>query len=312
LFERQTLLKITLFTAIALFPSHPTCAQDLAPRAYLITPLGANAITLASSFFHGGLDFNGVIPVENATGTFGVGTVSYYRSFDLFGRSANVAALLPYGLGKFKGDVSGQAQETYRSGLLDAGFRLSVNLKGGPAMSVRQFATWKQGVLLGASLKVITPTGQYDPNRLINWGANRWAFKPEFGYSQRFGNWILDGYAGVWLFTTNDEFFSSPAPKPQKQSPIGALEGHLSYNVRPFLWVSLDGNFWYGGATSTGGVSNPATRQTGSRLGVTASLPITRNQTLKLGYSDGAYSRFGASYKNLSIGWQYSWLEIPK
>jgi hypothetical protein len=44
---------------------------------------------------------------------------------------------------------------------------------------------WHQKMLLGTSLKVTAPTGQYDPTKLINWGANRWGFKPEFGYSQR-------------------------------------------------------------------------------------------------------------------------------
>ena len=33
----------------------------------------------------------------------------------------------------------------------------------------------------------LAPTGQYDPTKLINWGTNRWSFKPEFGYSQRWG-----------------------------------------------------------------------------------------------------------------------------
>jgi hypothetical protein len=73
---------------------------------------------------------------------------------------------------------------------------------------------------------------QYDPTKLINWGTNRWSFKPEFGYSQRWGNWVLDGYAGVWLFTTNHDFWSRniyyPGTRSQSQKPMGAAEGHLS------------------------------------------------------------------------------------
>ena len=70
-------------------------------------------------------------------------------------------------------------------------------------MKPPQFAKWKQKVLLGASLRVIAPTGQYDPTKIVNWGINRWAFKPEFGYSEQWGNWVLDAYAGVWFYTTN-------------------------------------------------------------------------------------------------------------
>src|SRR4051812_16245524 len=151
-------------------------AQDLAPRAYVITPLHSNAITISWSGYKGGIDFNGAVPIKNATGTFSVPIISYYRSFNLLGRSANIAAFLPYGVGHFRGDVQGAERRVYRSGLVDSGFRLSVNLKGGPAMSLPEFRKWRQKSLLGVSLRVIAPTGQYAANRLINWSINRWAF----------------------------------------------------------------------------------------------------------------------------------------
>ena len=62
-------------------------------------------------------------------------------------------------------------------------------------MPAEKFAKWKQKVLLGVSLKIIAPTGQYDPAKLVNWGINRWAFKPELGYSQRWGNWLAGARA---------------------------------------------------------------------------------------------------------------------
>jgi Putative MetA-pathway of phenol degradation len=292
-------------------------AQDLAPRAYMITPLHSNAINVTWSFYKGALDFNGVVPVNDASGTYSVSTFTYYHSLNFFGRSANIAAGLPYAVGTFQAAVLGTNRTAYRSGLVDSGFRFSVNLKGGPAMPIQQFVKWKQKVVLGASLRVIIPTGQYDATKLIQWGINRWGFKPEFGYSQRWGKWVLDGYAGEWFFTTNHNSFSIPVPKPQTQSPIGSLEGHLSYDMkgykgRPTPWLSLDGNFWFGGTTSLGGISNPATRQTASRIGATAALPLTHSQTIKISYSKGAYVRFGGDYQNLSVGWQYSWLGRPR
>mgnify|MGYP002389126857 CR=1 FL=1 len=44
--------------------------------------------------------------------------------------------------------------------------------------------------------------------------ARRWSFKPELGFSQRLGNWVLDAYGGVWFFTENPEFFSRNAYVP--------------------------------------------------------------------------------------------------
>jgi hypothetical protein len=286
-------------------------AQDLAPRAYVITAVHTNAINTTWSFYDGGLNFNGTIPVTNATGTYNVSIFSYYHSLNFFGRSANIVAYLPYGVGTFQGDLSAQHRSVYRSGLLDSSFRFSVNLMGGPAMQPKEFAKWKQKRLLGLSLRMVAPTGQYSGKKLVNWGSNRWAFKPELGYSERWGHWVLDGYAGVWFYTTNSAFYAGPVTKPQDEAPIGALEGHLSYDVKPRLWVSLDANFWSGGITSLSGIRNLATKQTGSRIGGTVSFPISKHQSIKVSYSNGTYIIFGGNYQNVSVSWQYSWLGRP-
>jgi hypothetical protein len=110
-----------------------------------------------------------------------VSLLNYSHSLCFFGRSANFLAVLPYGVGNFQGTLVEAQAHAYRSGLLDSAFRFSVNLKGGPAMDVRDFSKWHQKTLAGVSLKVVAPTGQYDPTKLINYGANRWAFKSEIG-----------------------------------------------------------------------------------------------------------------------------------
>jgi len=285
-------------------------AQDLSPRAYVITPVKSNAVTLTWGFYDGGLDFNGTIPITGASGTYNVPVLSAYHSFSFFGHSANVTASLPYAVGTFSGDVLGTDRSIYRSGLLDFSARFSVNLIGGPAMNPKQFAKWKQKRILGASLKMIAPTGQYDPTKLINWGINRWAFKPELGYSGRKGNWLIDAYGGVWFYTTNSAFFNKPLPTPQTEEPVGSFEGHLSYDIpgSKRLWASLDGNFWWGGITALNGIRNNDSRQTSSRIGGTFSFPIAKHQSIKIAYSDGTYIRFGGNYQNLQVAWQYSWI----
>ncbi len=175
-------------------------------------------------------------------------------------------------------------------------------------MPVREFAKWQQKVLLGASVRVVAPTGQYDSNRLVNWSLNRWAFKPEFGYSQRFGHWVLDGYAGIWLYTRNPQAYSGTGPVPQTMKPIGSFEGHLSYDLGKLgTWVSLDGNYWCGGVTTLNGIENSDTRQSSSRLGGSGALPITRHQAIKLSYSVSTFSRFGGLYQDgfhwLAVWW---------
>jgi hypothetical protein len=183
-------------------------------------------------------------------------------------------------------------------------------------MPAAEYQKWRQKMLIGASLKIVAPTGQYDGTKLINWGNNRWAFKPEIGYSQRWGHWVVDGYAAAWFFTTNPKFFSDnqyfPGTQTQSESPVAAFEGHLSYDFKPRLWISFDANFWHGGETSLSGVANPITQQKSSRVGVTAAIPMTKHQALKLSYNNGAYINFGGNYQNVSVSWQYSWMGWPK
>jgi len=313
--SKRTFLGLAFSVAALFSPLHSLRAQDLAPRAYVITPLRSNAAVFSYTFNDGSVLFDGAVPITGATARIGLPIFSYYHSFNFFGRSANIVAFLPYAAGHFRGKVLGAETYAYRSGLLDSAYRISVNLKGGPALSPQEFVKWRQKKLLGVSLRVVAPTGQYDPTKLINWGSNRWAFKPEVGYSERWGHWIVDTYGGVWFFTRNPEFFSRndyyPGTREQTQKPIGSFEAHLSYDVKARLWVSLDGNFWYGGRTSLNGIENPLTRQTSSRMGLTGSVPLTRHQSVKFSYSFGAYIGFGGDYLNLSAAWQYSWIGRP-
>jgi hypothetical protein len=304
----QPLLLTTLVALMAL----PLCGQDLSPRAYVITPVGFNAVTLTWSYFNGGVNFNGSVPITGATGIYNISSFTYYHSFRFFGRSANMAASLPYAVGNFQGKLQQEQRTVYRSGLVDFGARFSVNLVGGPAMPAEKFAKWKQKVLLGVSLKIIAPTGQYDAAKLVNWGINRWAFKPELGYSQQWGYWLVDAYAGAWFYTTNPASYAVPLPRPQTEQPIGALEGHLSRNFKYGTWASLDANFWWGGITSLSGVQNLATKQTGSRIGATVAWRFSKHQSLKISYSNGTYIRFGGNYQVVQAAWQYSWLGWPK
>jgi hypothetical protein len=290
--------------------------QDLAPRAYVITPLNSNAIRLTYWYYTGGPQFDGAVPITGATAQLSVPLFTYYYSLSFFGRSANILALLPYDVGSLQGKVLGAEGHLYRSGLLDSAYRFSVNLKGGPALPPSEFVKWPQKMLLGVSLKVVAPTGQDDPTKLINLGNNRWAFKPEIGYSQRWKHWVLDAYGAAWFYTTNPEFFSDnqyfPGAQTQSENPVAAFEGHLSYDFKPRLWVSVDGNFWYGGETSLNGVPNPKTKQTNSRIGATAAVPISKHQSLKISYNNGAYINYGGNYQNISLAWQYSWVGWAK
>jgi hypothetical protein len=305
------LKRFVLSAALVFFTAPLFYGQTLAPRAYVITPVDSTAFTVTSEFRRGGVLFDASSPLTDPSGTIWLATPTYYHSLNFFGRSCNITAGLPYVVSSFQALVVDQRLSTYRSGLGDGVVRFSVNLMGGPAMKLPEYMKWKQKRVLGVSLLAQVPIGQYDPRLLINIGTNRWALKPEVGYSERHGKWLADVYGGVWFFTKNADYLSGsrivPGTQTKTQKSIEVVEAHLSYDFKPRLWVSLDGNFWYGGRSSIDGVENRATLQKNSRVGATAAIPVTGRQTLKFSYDRGAFIRFGGDFQSVQVAWQYSW-----
>jgi hypothetical protein len=269
----------------------PVFSQDLTPRAYLITPVGSNAVTVNYSYFTGSVFTDPTVPITNFQAEFAIQTLSYYHSSSLFGRSANAVVALPYAFG--------------RSGLADLRARFSLNLLGGPAMHPKEFFAWKERSVLGVSLTIVAPTGQYDPVKLINPGLNRWALKPELGFSKRWRRWSLDMYGGAWFSSANDRYF--PGDSTRKQAPIEAVEFHWTYYLNPRFWASADVNYWLGGRTTLDGSRN-FDYQRNSRVGGTIVLPVTPHQSLKLAYSGGARIAVGGNFHVVSMAWQYAWI----
>jgi len=308
-------MRIAIALLIAGLMPSLCAAQDLTPRAYVVVPVESNAVIVTYAFADGELLFDPTVPIEDAVGTIHAPVASYFYSFGFFGRSSSVTGSIPFAIGDFRGTVLGQDRKAHRQGLADIPVRFAVNLYGGPARAVAVFVkTPPPRTTLGASIKVIAPTGQYNPALAINIGTNRWSFKPEIGLTQHAGPLTLDLYAGVWFFTANDNYFqpvAGGARNTRTQERIGAYEFHASYDVRPRLWISVDVNYWRGGKASINGTRNNSTLQANSRFGVTGSLPLTRHQAVKVSYSDGVVVRIGGNYKILSMAWQYSWLGTP-
>ena len=294
--------------AIALMAAASAQAQDLAPRAYVITPNGLSAVTVSSAFNTGKILFDPSVPVQDANATIAAPVLSAYHSFGFLGRSANLLASLPYAVGNFEGTVAGTFLQAYRSGLADSRVRFAINLHGGKAMSPGEYVKWHERSLVGASLTVLIPTGQYDSAKLVNIGANRWGIKPEVGFTRRRGHWAVDGYAGAWFFTGNDSYY--PGANHRTQAPFLSGEAHLGYYLGLRAWASVDANFWDGGRTSVNGIE-ANDKQRNSRVGGTISLPFGKHQSLKFSYSHGAYVTIGGAFNNFNAAWQYSWLGKP-
>jgi hypothetical protein len=289
--------------ALALGPAGDLTAQELEPRSYRTLPTGLNFLVLGYSLSSGNVLLDPTSPVEDLELDLHVTQLGYLRSFGLFGRSASVSVVLPYGYFTGSATVDGEPVTGERDGAADLRARLSVNLLGGPALTPQEFARYRQRRNVGISLALRAPTGQYDTTKLLNFGSNRWSFKPEIGYSSIRGRWILDAAVGVWLFTANHDFLGGST---LRQEPIGSVQGHLSYNFDSGVWLALDANYFTGGRTEIDGAELD-NLQANSRVGVTLSVPVAPRHSLKLIAQTGAYTRFGAEFSVGSVVWQYRW-----
>jgi hypothetical protein len=288
----------------------PLWAQDLDPRAYANIPVNGTFLSVGFGLSHGGVLTDPTLPVTDIKATIETPSLGVGRSFSLFGKTAQAFGALPYSWAQVSGNVGGDARSITRAGLSDMRLRLSVLVHGAPAASALEIAKAPRRTILGTSLTVVAPTGQFFPDRLVNLGTNRWAFKPEFAVSHPMGErWLLDVYGGLWLFTTNSSFY--PGTMVRTQAPMGAFQAHLSYNFKRQLWAAFDATYYVGGRTTIEGVGNND-RQSNSRVGATLVFPVARRHSIRLAVSRGAIIRFGANFTTLSVGWQTGWVPRPK
>ena len=281
-------------------------AQDLDPRAYAKVPVGFTLATAGVSVSSGGVLTDPTLPVANIHATVWTPSVGVVQSFGLFGRTAQTLVALPYSSARVTGDVGEQAQRVDRSGLSDMRFRFSMLLAGAPAMTAQQMATSPRHPIIGTSLTVSAPTGQYSPQRLINLGTNRWAFKPEAALSYPIARrWLVDVYAGLWLFTNNGSYY--PGTSQRTQARMEALQAHVSYSLSLKAWAAFDATWYAGGEASVDGVPK-GSRESNSRVGATLVFPIGSRHAIKVAGSTGAIVRSGADFTTFSVGWQTGWL----
>ena len=171
-------------------------------------------------------------------------------------------------------------------------------------MTPQEFASYRQGRILGVSVSVAPPLGQYDSTKVINLGTNRWSIKSEIGYSHTRGSWVLEVMAGVWTFTDNTNLVGG---RTRTQAPIVATQGHLTYKFSRTMWLAADANFYTGGRTSVEGTPN-LDLQRNSRIGATFSSAIDRRQSIRASVSRGAYTTIGADFTSIAVGYNYTWL----
>ena len=278
-------------------------AQDIEPRAYSNAPVGVNFVVAGVAYSHGGLSLDPSLPVTDARLESSAAVLAYARVLDLWGVSGKFDAIVPYASLSGTAVYAGQPVERSIHGAANPLLRISANLVGAPALTLQEFAAYRQDLIVGVSLQVGVPLSQYDPTHLLNIGTNRWSAKPEVGVSKAIGSWTIEGQAAVTFYGDNTDFFGGST---RTQDPLYALQGHAIHSFRSGIWASLDLTYFAGGRSTIDGVAKNDLQQNW-RVGATLAIPVDRRNSIKLAASSGVSARTGNNFDLLAVAWQYRW-----
>ena len=278
-------------------------ALGLEPRAYSNIPIGMNFLIAGYGYTEGSVLSDPSVPIEDADLQVHGMVLGYARALDFWGQSGKVDVIVPYACVDGEGVFMGAARQRDVCGFGDPSFRVSINFYGAPSLSLKEYPKFQQNVIIGASLQIVAPLGQYDKDMLLNLGTNRWTLRPEIGLSKAWGSWVTELNAGAYFYTDNDDFFGGHH---REQDPIYVTQAHLIYKFRRGIWAALDGNYYWGGQTTVDGVKSDD-RQSNTRFGATLAFPVSKHNSIKLFGSAGVSTRFGGDFDLFGAAWQYRW-----
>lgn len=297
---RAFLAGLILFGVTGSFKSY---AQDLEPRTYNNTPTGLNFLLAGYEYSEGALIFDPSLPVTDANAKVKIGFLGYVRTLGIAGKSAKIGTLLPYA----DLDASGYLSGVYRSrdtvGPADPAFLFTFNFSGAPALSLDEYRKYQQDTVIGFTLKMTAPLGEYDNDKLINIGTNRWSIKPELGISKSVNRWNFEGALAATFFTTNNDFYNG---QKREQEPIYSVQGHIVYAFANKVWAAFSTTYYEGGKTIIDGVRQDD-KLNNWRTGFTLTVPVNRRNSIKLFGNSGISTRTGTDYDSIGLAWQYRW-----
>lgn len=289
-----------LFLAfMLLFPLVPR-AQDVQPRVYAPAPIGVNLLTLGYGYSNGAVLFDKTIPIENVNGNIHSFNAAYSRSTSLFGKAGRIDLVLPMVRGIWEGEVLEEEQRTSRFGIGDPVIRYALFVSGAPALTPEKFAGFQPKTIVGLTMRVTLPLGQYDENNVVNLGSNRWVISPQIGLWHVEGHFTFEAYAGVWFFTDNKSFLGNQV---RSQEPLYTFQLHASYEFRGGIWLAASTRQSLGGVVSVdnGDRLDP---ESNNRVGISLGVPLGPRYLIKLLATTGTTVTIGNDYDTVGVAWQ--------
>ena len=279
-------------------------ADDIEPRRWTPLPIGTTVVGVGVIRGEGDIAFDPVLKIENATVEKTTTVVSVVQAFDLLGQTARFDVRLPHQHARWEGLLDGQPRAADRRGAADPRLRLSVNFLGSPALDAEAFREYRAShavnTIAGAALAVTLPLGEYQEDKLLNLGENRFTITPQLGVVHSRGPWSYELTGSVSFYTDNKEFLRDYT---RGQDPLFALQAHAVYAPPSGWWASVGVAYDWGGESAIDGVARGDTRED-LLYGVAAGLAIDQRSSVQVAYVANRTQRLtGSDTDNFALGY---------
>ena len=277
-------LSYLLLCALSITLVFPCYALDPQPRKWNHVPIDSNFAGAAYVYTEADIFVDPVLKLEDVEMEMSTWGGAYIRTFELFDKSARIDIAQAYKKATWTGLLDGAPGSTSRSGWSDTFVRFGINLYGAPALRGEEFfayrAKHKVETIIGVGLVVRLPTGDYEEDKLLNLGQNRFVFRPQLGFVHNRGKWTTELTGEIAFHRENDEFFNGNT---LEQKPMFILIGHLMRSFKPGQWLGLSFGGEYGGEFTLNGVDKDDTKR---NIGWAVNYvhPITRQAGIKVNY----------------------------
>ncbi|MGL5986532.1 MAG: transporter [Burkholderiales bacterium] len=304
-----------LVTIAAALGSTALQAQEVPARFYLKSLAGGNGVPLIYKSMSGNTNpfdpAHIVTPGANFDATMTM--VGFAKTLPLFDRAAVAAVVLPMGRISGNVNVAGTTINQSANGFGDPMLELNVNLIG-PAVqkSIPDAIRYEPGISVDVLADLAIPIGEYNHDKALNLGQNRWYGRIGFPINWQLGAWVpgqrttLEFLPAAWIFGQNTDFVGQT----MKTDPLYRFDAHLTRDFTENLWGSLDASLYKGGQASINGVQGE--KRDDRAVGLTLGYVINDNLNMTFGYmSTIGDSKAGAmNMDSLMISFVYGWHPI--
>jgi hypothetical protein len=329
--NRHTRLWVFIATlAIILSFSGPALAVDDGARAYWKGRDGTNVVSFQylnlnmqasdtqqfdpSQFIYPNADTEANVMITN-----------YARHLTLFNRASSFAVNIAGGSADLDVNTSlipsqflppgiapGTTFSQSTSGFADPSVQLDVNLFGTSQLkSTVDLVNYEPKWTLDAAVLLAFPIGEYDDDKLVNMGLNRWYGRVAFPFKYHF-RVFSPGYMtsleitpSVWLFAENDDFVGQKL----ENDPMWQLEAHLTHDFTRSFFGSLDLLYRGGFQSEINGVEVGDDLNIGN-LGFTLNYQASDNLTIRTSYSSNVFGDDDLDNSIIRIQFAYSWHQL--